>query len=202
MLTSQMGILAPNGGVHMTTALLKPRITVVATEGTRLQACSHCDSNDNFLCFPLSSQYEHYHQFHDTHFFCCHCHQNWVHNDIKTRMHSSRIRTVHCSGACGGGGGAGCVSQLALGVGCIPGCTGQGGCLARGVSAWGVSVQGVSALGVCLPRGVSAWGVSVTQPCEQNHRCLWKHNLAATMLQKVIMKIMPLPWQCEWPLNP
>ena len=69
-------------------------------------------------------------------------------------MHSSRIRTVRCSGSvsargvstwpagCLLGWGGGCLSW-----GCLPG---QGGvCLARGVSAW----PG----GVCLARGVSAW---------------------------------------------
>ena len=44
-------------------------------------------------------------------------------------------------------GGAGCVSQLALGVGCIPGCTGQGAVWPGGVSAWG-----------CLSRGCLPWG--------------------------------------------
>ena len=205
MLTSQMGVLAPNGGVHMTTALLKPRITVVATEGTRLKAWSHCDSNDNFLCFPLSSQYGHYHQFHDTHFFCCHCHHNWVlnpfHNEIKTRMHSSRMRPVHCSG--GGWGGGGCIPGCTGWGVCIRACTGQVGCVSQHVlSRQCMSGQGSVCLGSVCQGGVSAWGCLSHTPCEQNHRCLWKHDLAATMLQKVIMKIMPLPWQCEWPLNP
>ena len=40
-------------------------------------------------------------------------------------MHSSRMRTVHCSGRLGGGGSA------------------QGSICLQGVSAWGVSAQGV-----------------------------------------------------------
>ena len=60
-----------------------------------------------------------------------------------TRMHSSRMRTVHCSG------GRGRV--------CIPACTGQGG-LAGGE---GVSAQGVSARG-CLPQCM----LGHTHPCE------------------------------------
>ena len=98
----------------------------------------------------------------------------------KTRMHSSRIHTVRCSG-CRRGGERG-VSQHALGRGdgvCIPACTGQGvcitactgrgvypsmhwteGCLQRGESEQGgVYPGGVSAGGClpwrCLPRGVS-----------------------------------------------
>ena len=31
MLTSQMGIVAPNGGVHKVTAILRPKVTVAAT---------------------------------------------------------------------------------------------------------------------------------------------------------------------------
>ena len=50
-------------------------------------------------------------------------------NIISTRMHSSRMRTVCCSGHLMGGGG--CLLR-----GCLPG----GGCLTAGwVSAWGVS---------------------------------------------------------------
>ena len=61
-----------------------------------------------------------------------------------TKMHSSRMRTVRCSGRWGEGGG---VSQDALGRGvcmlacteqgvCIPACTGQG-CVCPRVSAQG-----------------------------------------------------------------
>ena len=56
------------------------------------------------------------------------------------------------------------------------------------VGCLGVSAQGGVCPGGCLPRGVSAWGVSATHthtPCEQNHRRLWKHNLAATTLRTV-----------------
>ena len=66
----------------------------------------------------------------------------------RTRMHSSRMRTVRCSGR-------------------------RGGYLPGGVSAQG-RVSGQA--GGCLP-----------PPCEQNHRCLWKHYLAVTTLQRVIM---------------
>ena len=40
MLTSQMGNVAPNGGVHMETALLRPKIVVTTTVWTRLNICS------------------------------------------------------------------------------------------------------------------------------------------------------------------
>ena len=76
---------------------------------------------------------------------------------FKTRMHSSRMCTVHCSG-CWGRRGC-CLPEGVLPGGCLPG--------------------GVSALGVCP----SAWWD--TPPCEQNDRCLWKHNLASTTLRKV-----------------
>ena len=95
---------------------------------------------------------------------------------LLTRMHSSRMRTIRCSGHLGvsqHGLGRGvypsmdwavgvCVSQHALGRGCLPG----------GVSA---QVRG------CLPH--TPWQTPPT--CEQNHRCLWKHNLAATTLRTV-----------------
>ena len=100
-----------------------------------------------------------------------------------------------CIPACTGQGvcvsqhalGRGVVFQHALGRGmsawgvCIPACTGQG-CVCLRVSAWGCLPQGV-----CL--GVSNLGVFLGDvchtPCEQNHRCLWKHNSAATMLLTV-----------------
>ena len=89
----------------------------------------------------------------------------------ETRMHSSRMRTVRCSGRRGCASqhalGRGCVSQHALGMGvCIPACTGQG------VSAWGE----------CLPH--------TPPPCGLNDRRLWKHYLAATTLRTVKMKAM------------
>ena len=68
-----------------------------------------------------------------------------------TRMHSSRMHTVHCSGRLGGGvvsarlvSAQGCVSAK-VGV-----CPGRGVYL--GVSAYGVSTWG------CLPRGVFVLG--------------------------------------------
>ena len=62
-------------------------------------------------------------------------------------MHSSRMRTVRCSGRRGGGA-------------CIPACTGQGGMYPSMHWAGGVYrsmhwAGGVSARG-CLPEGVSA----------------------------------------------
>ena len=58
---------------------------------------------------------------------------------------------------------------------------GLGGCLPRGCPPEG-----------CLPRGgVSAReGVSARHtPCEQNHRWLWKHYLAVTTLQTIIITL-------------
>ena len=74
-----------------------------------------------------------------------------------TRMHSSRMRTVRCSG-CGG---------------CIPACTGQGGASQQALDRG------------CIPTCTGQEGVS--PPCEQNHRRLWKHNLASTTLRTVKM---------------
>ena len=65
----------------------------------------------------------------------------------------------------------------------------------RGVSARRCLSRGCLSRG-CLPRGVSARGVSdlggvCSGGChnlhEQNHRGLWKHNLAATTLQTVLI---------------
>ena len=84
---------------------------------------------------------------------------------LKTRMHSSRTCTVHCSGclrgeclprgfAQGGGLSMGCLPR-----GCCPGesiCLGEEGCLPRRGSV----CQGV---GVCL-------GDVHLPSCEQNHR--------------------------------
>ena len=39
MLTSQIGIVTPNGGVHMATAFLRLKVTVAATVWTRLYRC-------------------------------------------------------------------------------------------------------------------------------------------------------------------
>ena len=102
---------------------------------------------------------------------------------IQTRMHSSRMRTVHYSGRRGGvypsmhWAGWGVYPNMHWAGECLPcggvclGLSGQGGCLARwggglprGVSAWrGCLAREVSGQGsVC--RGVSAQGVSATPP--------------------------------------
>ena len=95
------------------------------------------------------------------------CFQRHVYT-FKTRMHSSRMRTVRSSGCRGGV----CVSQHALGRGCvypsmhwaggvyIPAYTGQGGVYPSMHWAGGVCQGGVCP-GGCLPRGMSVQGVSV-----------------------------------------
>ena len=64
--------------------------------------------------------------------------------NLTTRMHSSRMRTVRCSGRRGGGGV------------CIPACTGQGVCIPV-CTGWGGVSQHALGRG-CLPRGVCAQG--------------------------------------------
>ena len=61
----------------------------------------------------------------------------------QTRMHSSRMRTIRCSGRVP-----------------VEGLSAQGGVC---VSVGGVSAQGGVCLGLCLPGGRNP-------PCEQNHR--------------------------------
>ena len=127
---------------------------------------------------------------------------------LKTRMHSSRMRTVRCSGH----RGRVCVSQHALGRGvsaqgvsaqgvsaqgrcgvcprgCLPGGVWPGGCLPMGR---GDLARGRVWPGGCLPRGVSArrvCPVGYTPPCKQNDRRLWKHNLATTTLGTVTISV-------------
>ena len=68
---------------------------------------------------------------------------------IVTRMHSSRMHTVHSSGRILGGG------LLLVGV-CSWGVSALGGCLLLGdVCSWGVSALG----GCLLLEGVCSWGV-------------------------------------------
>ena len=90
---------------------------------------------------------------------------------IQTRMHSSRMRTVRCS--CRRGlGGLGGVSKHALGRGgiCPWGCL-PGGCLPGGLSGQvgGGFAQGVSAWRGCLARGVSVWGMSAQGGVSATH---------------------------------
>ena len=65
---------------------------------------------------------------------------------MNTRMHSSRMRNVHCSGC------------LAWEVGVS---AQGGGCLPRGVSAWG-----------CLPGGVCLWFLPKTGCLPEGNVCL------------------------------
>ena len=82
----------------------------------------------------------------------------------RTRLHSSRMRTVGCSGRHWGGWGV------------CPGGVCPGG--------WEVSARGVG--GVC-PGGVSAQGgvCQTPPPRGQNDRHLYKHHLSATTLRTV-----------------
>ena len=110
----------------------------------------------------------------------------------KTRMHSSRMRTV-CSSCrisggdvCSGGVSALGVCLLQGGWVSTPGLSALGGCLLPGVCSWGgVCSQGmclgVSAVGVSSPRvcvlwgGVCSWGVSapgVSAPRGVSHYAL------------------------------
>ena len=81
------------------------------------------------------------------------------HKSVVTRMHSSRMRTVRCSGRWGEGGP---VSQHALGKGAYPSMHWAGGCLPGGVC------QGVSAQGRCLHQCMLGY----TPPCEENDSAL------------------------------
>ena len=79
----------------------------------------------------------------------------WI--SIPSRMHSSRMRTVRCSGR--------------RAVGCVcpgEGCVCPGGCLPH-------------------PHPVNAGIHTPPSPCGQNDRRLWKHYLSATTLRTVKM---------------
>ena len=116
----------------------------------------------------------------------------------KTRMHSSRMRTVCSSCRISGGGWCLLRGVSALGV-CLlqggwvstPGLSALGGACSQGSApggvsaprgcAWGVSALGVSAVGVSSPRvcvlwgGVCSWGVSapgVSAPRGVSHYAL------------------------------
>ena len=86
---------------------------------------------------------------------------------FRTRMHSSRMRTIRCSSGLlwGGGGCPGEVLEVFRGclpVGCLSGDVCSGGvCL--GMSAPGVSARGVCVRGVCL--GVCAWQQCLPMGC-------------------------------------
>ena len=104
--------------------------------------------------------------------------QDWQHETLivksnETRLHSSGMRAAHLLTISQHALGRGCVSQHALcswvypsmhWVGCIPECTGHGGCLPEGVCPGGMSAQGSVCLGgFCLgdfcPGGVCLGGV-------------------------------------------
>ena len=77
------------------------------------------------------------------------------------------MRTIRCSGHQGG---------------VYPSMHWAGGCLPREVR-----VSALGGMDICQEGGwVSAKGVCHA-PCEQNYRRVWKHNLAATTLQTVII---------------
>ena len=78
-------------------------------------------------------------------------------------MHSSRMRTVRCSGHLGEGGSARGGSAQ---VGCLPGVS-TWRCLSRGVSAQGCLPRGVSAHEGCLPRKgcLPRWGICLGDVC-------------------------------------
>ena len=118
----------------------------------------------------------------------------WFLNIFDTRKHSSRMRTVCCSGR--------------RRVGCLPrGCVCPGGvclgrCLPGGVCLGGVWLGvrvclGGVCLGGCLSGGggvcpggvVSQHALGKTPPCGQNDRRLWKYYLAATTLRTVKITI-------------
>ena len=82
---------------------------------------------------------------------------------LVTRMHSSRMRTVHSSGDRGG-----CIQACIGQGGCIPACAGRGVCTPA-CTAQGMSAQGAGCLhggGVCPS---ACWD---TPPRGQNDRCL------------------------------
>ena len=107
---------------------------------------------------------------------------------LKTRMHSSRMRTICCSSPLIGAGTV-CKGGVCL-QGCLPEeciCPGRGylpeRCLFRGVFAGRHLPRGMSARG-CLPRGV--FQTPAPNPrCRQNERKMQKHYLAATTLWTV-----------------
>ena len=84
------------------------------------------------------------------------------------------MRTVHCIGW--GVFARGCLLGGCLSSGvCLLGVSVQGGCLPGSVWPWRFLPRG------CLPQCMLVY----TPPCEQNHRRLLKHNLAATTLRTV-----------------
>ena len=132
----------------------------------------------------------------------CRCHQVlivWIRsngfkteyvtkNYAETRMHSSRMRTVHCSNRLLGLPGGG----VCLPGGCVwPGrVSGHGGCLPRGCLPRRGVCQGGLARGGVWPGGVWPGGIVCVSLCvpvnRMTDRCLLKHYLAATTLRTVI----------------
>ena len=100
---------------------------------------------------------------------------------LPTRMHSSRMRTVRCSGRLPSSGEGGC---LLLGGVCSGGSAPRGGCLLLGggvvcsrgcLLPWGCLLPGGGCLlqwGGVGSRGVCSWGVSASGGCLLLGRCL------------------------------
>ena len=139
----------------------------------------HSCRPDNIKCLPQFSK-NNWTYKNSTEYIHCNFIHKWAVISViiawRTRMHSSRMRTVHCSnhllgGVCPGVGGVCLGRGVSAQRGCLPrravcpeGLSAQRGvCLGRGVSAWGgvVCLGGVwpggSAQGSVCP-GVSAWG--------------------------------------------
>ena len=118
------------------------------------------------------------------------------------------LRWHACPRGCACLGVHACPGGLVCPGACMPtGCACPGVCVPRGVCVQGhacvprghVYPGSMCAWGACMLGGVCAWGMHTQRhaclgvgmhgahaPCEQNHRCLWKHNLAATSLREVI----------------
>ena len=119
---------------------------------------------------------------------------SFISQAMQTRMHSSRMHTVHALTIRWGGGGGGGVYLPGEGVYLPGGCTCLGGVPAQGVylsvggTCWGVPARGCTCLGVYLPRGCTCPGGVPAQggctcpgappSCEQNDRQVQKYYIA------------------------
>ena len=119
---------------------------------------------------------------------------------ILTRMHSSRMGTVRCSGRLMWGAGVSArevsvqvgVSWGGLSRGCLPGGCLSEGCLPEGVSACWVSAWG----GVWPSSGVSARGCVHLPPCQNSWQTLVKtlpfRNFICGRLKYKIFEYVPV----------